>query len=212
MFARIDMRESIRRKAPVFITFKRFARIASKLRLVIFTAPKRDSQRKFNSGTLKRFARIGPSKTLILGRIFFPNFVERSILKLPLSKLCAVPFAPRSRALFWGEKRAKSRQEKGRKRGGQQRGQKEKRTRENNSEGVWTSFLPVCPSLNGTESRIANRTIPRIVGLQSPEIPQREAKKKKSNRSKTESQKIDSESPSESHPINAESDLGSARF
>ena len=31
--------------------------------------------------------------------------------------------------------------------------------------------------LSGTESRIANRTIPRIAGLESPEIPQREAKK-----------------------------------
>ena len=33
-----------------------------------------------------------------------------------------------------------------------------------------------------------------------------------SNRSKLESQKIDSESPSKSHPINAQSDLGMARF
>ena len=31
--------------------------------------------------------------------------------------------------------------------------------------------------LSGPESRIANRTIPRITGLESPEIPQREAKK-----------------------------------
>ena len=30
--------------------------------------------------------------------------------------------------------------------------------------------------LSGTESRIANRTIPRIAGLESPEILQREAK------------------------------------
>ena len=50
--------------------------------------------------------------------------------------------------------------------------------------------------LSGTESRIANRTIPRIAGLESPEIPQREAEKE-SNRSKVESQKIDSESPYE---------------
>ena len=31
--------------------------------------------------------------------ISFPNFVERSILKLPLSKLCAVPLAQQNRAL-----------------------------------------------------------------------------------------------------------------
>ena len=35
--------------------------------------------------------------------------------------------------------------------------------------------------------------------------------KKESNRNKVESQKIDSESPSESHPMNALSDLGIAR-
>ena len=35
--------------------------------------------------------------------ISFPNFVERSILKLPLSKLCAVPFALQVE----GEKKAK---------------------------------------------------------------------------------------------------------
>ena len=55
-------------------------------------------------------------------------------------------------------------------------------------------------SLSGTESRIANRTIRRIAGLKSPESLQREAKND-SNRSKVESRKIDSESPSESHPI-----------
>ena len=52
------------------------------------------------------------------------------------------------------------------------------------------------------KSRIANRTIPRIVGVESPEIPQREYKKE-SNRSEVESRKVDSESPSESHPIDA---------
>ena len=57
-------------------------------------------------------------------------------------------------------------------------------------------------NFSGTESRIMNRTIPRIAGLESPEIPQREAKNE-SNRSKVESRKIDSESPSESHPNNA---------
>ena len=65
--------------------------------------------------------------------ISFPNFLERSILKLPLSKLCAVPFALQNRALFEGEIRAKRCPEKGRKMGGQQRGKKEKRTRENRS-------------------------------------------------------------------------------
>ena len=37
----------------------------------------------------------------------FPNFLERSILKLPLSKLCVVPFSLQNRALFEGENRAK---------------------------------------------------------------------------------------------------------
>ena len=62
-----------------------------------------------------------------------PNFLERSILRLPLSKLCDVPFALLNRALFEGEKRVKMCREKGRKRGGQHRGQKGKRTRENRS-------------------------------------------------------------------------------
>ena len=39
--------------------------------------------------------------------ISFPNFVERSFLKLPLSKICAVPFALQNRVLFAGENRAK---------------------------------------------------------------------------------------------------------
>ena len=59
--------------------------------------------------------------------ISFPNFVERSILKLPLSELCAVSLALQDRALFEGQKRAKRCWEKGRKRGGQQRGQKGKK-------------------------------------------------------------------------------------
>ena len=42
--------------------------------------------------------------------------------------------------------------------------------------GRWDRTLePASP--RGTESRIANRTIPRIAGPESPEIPQREAKK-----------------------------------
>ena len=39
--------------------------------------------------------------------ISFPNFVERSILELPLSKLCAVPLTLQNRALFEGRKRVK---------------------------------------------------------------------------------------------------------
>ena len=65
--------------------------------------------------------------------ISFPKFVERSILKLPLSKLCAVPLPLQNRAFFEGRKGRKRCREKGRKRGDQQRGQKEKRTRENRS-------------------------------------------------------------------------------
>ena len=45
----------------------------------------------------------------------------------------------------------------------------------------------------------------------SQEIPQREAKHE-SKRSKVESRNVNSESPSELHPINVESDLGIARF
>ena len=46
-------------------------------------------------------------------RISFPNLVERSILKLPLCKRCAVPFALRNRALLEGEKTAKRCRENG---------------------------------------------------------------------------------------------------
>ena len=59
--------------------------------------------------------------------ISFPNFVDRFILKMSLSKICAVPFALQNRALFEGENRVKRCPEKGRKRGGQQRGQKGKK-------------------------------------------------------------------------------------
>ena len=50
--------------------------------------------------------------------ISFLNFVERSVLKLPLSKVCGVPFALQRRALFEGKKRVKRHREKGRTRGG----------------------------------------------------------------------------------------------
>ena len=59
--------------------------------------------------------------------ISFPNFVERSILKLPVSKISAVPFALENRSHSEGENRAKRCPEKGRKRGGQQRGQRGKK-------------------------------------------------------------------------------------
>ena len=61
------------------------------------------------------------------GKEFLPELVERSILKLPLSKLCAVPFALQNRALFEGQKRVKRCRGKERKRGAQQRGQKGKK-------------------------------------------------------------------------------------
>ena len=59
--------------------------------------------------------------------ISFPNFVERSIPDVSISKLCAVPFALQNRALFELEKGRKCAEKKGRKRGGQQRGQKGKK-------------------------------------------------------------------------------------
>ena len=58
--------------------------------------------------------------------ISFPNFVERSIPKLALSKLRAVPCALQNRALFEGEKRAKRCREKGKKRDGQRRAKRKK--------------------------------------------------------------------------------------
>ena len=61
---------------------------------------------------------------------------------------------------------------------------------------------------SSTESRIANHTIPKIAGRKSPQIPQKRSKKWIT----VESQNIDSESPSESHPSNEKSDLGIARF
>ena len=59
--------------------------------------------------------------------ISFPNFVERSMLRLPFSKLQVVPLALQNRALFEEEKRAKRCREKGRKRAGQQKGRKGKK-------------------------------------------------------------------------------------
>ena len=59
--------------------------------------------------------------------ISFPKFVERSIPKLSLSKLCAVPLALQNRAFLEGRKGRKRCRDKGRKRGDQQRGQKGKK-------------------------------------------------------------------------------------
>ena len=61
--------------------------------------------------------------------IFFPNFVERSILKLPLSKLCAVPPCLQNRALFEGEKRVKNVPGEGGKEGWAAKGAKRKEGR-----------------------------------------------------------------------------------
>ena len=60
--------------------------------------------------------------------------------------------------------------------------------------------------LSGTESRIANRTIPSIAGRNRQKF-RSEKQKIESNRSKVESRKIESESPFESHPNNAQSDI-----
>ena len=49
----------------------------------------------------------------VAGRGSFPKLVERSILKLPLSKLCAVPLPLQSRAIFEGRKREKKVPRKG---------------------------------------------------------------------------------------------------
>ena len=62
----------------------------------------------------------------------FPNFVERSTLKLPLSELCAAPFVLQKRG---GEKGEGA--EKGEKEGRPAKGAiKKKRTRENRSENL----------------------------------------------------------------------------
>ena len=96
---------------------------------------KSQGQRPKGSGESTERARFWPRArrmTDLFSRRFregisFPNFRERFILKLPLSEICAVPFALQNRALFEGENRAKRRPEKGRKRSGQQRGQKGKK-------------------------------------------------------------------------------------
>ena len=55
--------------------------------------------------------------------------MDRSILKLPLSKLCAVPLALQNRALFEGKKKGQKVPRKGEVRGVASKGaKKEKRT------------------------------------------------------------------------------------
>ena len=62
-------------------------------------------------------------------------------------------------------------------------------------EAFWVMF---CPDLSGTESRIANRTIPRIAGRNRQKFHS-EKQNIEPNRSKVASRKTDSESSSESH-------------
>ena len=69
--------------------------------------------------------------------ISFPSvFEESSILRLPLSKRCAVPFAPQNRALFDKGKGRQGAEKQGGRGVASKRGKKEKRTRENRSEFV----------------------------------------------------------------------------
>ena len=102
--------------------------------------------RRFPADTLQSTTKIIPPKpffapetlTFFLCRfregISLLHFVERSILKLLLSKLCAVLFALQNGPLLGGREKGKRSREKGRKKGGSKRGKKEKRTHENRSE------------------------------------------------------------------------------
>ena len=85
--------------------------------------------------------------------------MQRSVLELPLSKLCAVPFALQNRALFTGEKRARKGREEGRKRDGQQRGKKEKRT------GQYRALQAQNPEKGRKESKLERS------GDEDPESP-----------------------------------------
>ena len=93
---------------------------------------------------------VGPDKIttdLFLRRfregISFPNFLERSIPRLPLSKLCAVPFSLQKRALFKGEKRVKRCREKERKRGWPAKGAKRKKGRAKTGQTIETHLRPL---------------------------------------------------------------------
>ena len=59
--------------------------------------------------------------------ISFPNFVERSILKVPDWKISAVPFALQNRALFDGENRRKDARKRGGRGVASRGGKKEKK-------------------------------------------------------------------------------------
>ena len=59
--------------------------------------------------------------------ISFPKSLERSILRLPLSKLCAVPFALQNRALFEGGEKGEKVPRKGEEREWPAKGQKGKK-------------------------------------------------------------------------------------
>ena len=61
--------------------------------------------------------------------ISFPNFVERSVLKLPVLKRCAVPFALQNRAFFEGKKRGEKVPRQGQEEGRPTKGAKRKKGR-----------------------------------------------------------------------------------
>ena len=61
--------------------------------------------------------------------ISFPNFVERCIPELPLSKLCPVPFAVQNRALFEGGGKGEKVPRKGEEEGWPAKGAKRKKGR-----------------------------------------------------------------------------------
>ena len=74
-------------------------------------------------------------------------------MKLPLSKLCAVPFALQNRALFEEEAGGEKEPTKGEEEGWPAKGsEKEKRTRKNRSEFVWAfkKLLATRAELKGT--------------------------------------------------------------
>ena len=106
--------------------------------------------------------------------ISFPNFAERCIPELPLSKLCSVPFSLQNKALFEGKKRAKRCREKGRRRGfANRKGKKEKRTRENRS--VYQSYAQIrvrgglyCAFSVIRDNRIGRHSLPICILSSTP--------------------------------------------
>ena len=76
--------------------------------------------------------------------ISFPNILERSIPGLPLSKLCAVPFALQNRALFEGEKMPR----KGEEEGWPAKGAKRKKGRAKTGQWrFWISWISIAKLL-----------------------------------------------------------------